>query len=104
MTLLLRNLQKSVDFNFQKLRTDIMTLRRVLRIERYDVAVICMDDTQLKELNRLYRQVNEPTDVLSFPAHEVRMIHGGSSLLILMVCKIRTCIFLCRKNTKSGYI
>ena len=73
MTLLLRNLQKSVDFNFQKLRTDIMTLRRVLRIERYDVAVMCMDDTQLKELNRLYRQVNEPTDVLSFPAHEVRI-------------------------------
>ena len=71
MTLLLRNLQKSVDFNFQKLRTDVQTLRRILRIERYDVAVICMDDNQVKELNRLYRGHNCPTDVLAFPAHEV---------------------------------
>ncbi|XP_072041925.1 LOW QUALITY PROTEIN: endoribonuclease YbeY-like [Amphiura filiformis] len=70
MTLLLRNLQKSVDFNFKKMRTDIMTLRRILRIERYDVAVICMDDNQVKELNRLYRGHDTSTDVLSFPAHE----------------------------------
>ena len=71
MTLLLRNLQKSVDFNFQKMRTDIMTLRRIMRIERYDTAIMCMDDTQVKELNKLYRSNDRATDVLSFPAHEV---------------------------------
>ncbi|XP_033639626.1 endoribonuclease YbeY-like [Asterias rubens] len=70
MTLLLRNLQKTVVFDLPKLKTDINLLRRIFRTERYDLGVICMEDGQLREMNKMYRGRNEPTDVLSFPSHE----------------------------------
>ncbi|XP_022079911.1 putative ribonuclease [Acanthaster planci] len=70
MTLLLRNLQKTVSFDLPKLKADINLLRRIIRAERYDLAVICMEDNQLREMNKIYRGKDEATDVLSFPAHE----------------------------------
>ena len=35
-----------------------------------EVSVLLVDDKQIQELNREYRQVNRPTDVLSFPQWE----------------------------------
>jgi probable rRNA maturation factor len=35
-----------------------------------DLTVVLSDDAQLRELNRAYLGVDEPTDVLSFPASE----------------------------------
>ncbi|XP_038044170.1 endoribonuclease YbeY-like isoform X1 [Patiria miniata] len=70
MTLLLRNLQKSVTFDLPKLKADINLLRRIVRAERYDLGVICMQDSQVREMNKMYRGKDEATDVLSFPAHE----------------------------------
>ena len=36
-----------------------------------DLAIVITDDEQLQELNRDFRDVDSPTDVLSFPASEV---------------------------------
>ncbi len=36
-----------------------------------DLSLILTDDEQLHHLNRQFRQVDAPTDVLSFPAHEI---------------------------------
>ena len=33
------------------------------------LSLVLTDDDQLKQLNRDYRQIDTPTDVLSFPAH-----------------------------------
>ena len=73
MSLILRSVQKTPTFNFNKLRDDILALRRILRVDRYEIAVVCMDEPQLKELNRQYNGKNEATDVLSFPRHQVRI-------------------------------
>ena len=35
-----------------------------------DLTIVLSDDAQLRELNRAYRGVDAPTDVLSFPAGE----------------------------------
>jgi len=35
-----------------------------------EVTIVLTDDAQLRELNRLYLDVDEPTDVLSFPASD----------------------------------
>ncbi len=35
-----------------------------------DLTIVLADDAQLRELNRAYLGVDEPTDVLSFPASE----------------------------------
>lgn len=34
------------------------------------LTVLLTDDEGVRELNRVYREVDEPTDVLSFPMHE----------------------------------
>ncbi|XP_054767658.1 endoribonuclease YbeY-like [Lytechinus pictus] len=70
MSIIVRNFQKSVAFNLEKMRTDLKALRRILRAERFDVSVICVEDKDIREMNRIYRATDEPTDVLAFPAHE----------------------------------
>ena len=41
-----------------------------MAVERASVAVVVTDDEAVQELNREYRGVDAPTDVLSFAAHE----------------------------------
>ncbi|OGN90102.1 MAG: rRNA maturation RNase YbeY [Chloroflexi bacterium RBG_13_48_10] len=36
-----------------------------------DISIVIGDDAFLKKLNRRYRNLNETTDVLSFPSHEL---------------------------------
>lgn len=78
MTLLLRNLQKVVPVNVPKLKQDVTWLRRIMHIERFDVSLLCVDDDKIQELNKMYRGVDEVTDVLSFPAHEVSLQFIGA--------------------------
>lgn len=47
-----------------------LTLNTVKTGAASDLSIIIGNDTFLKELNRKYRQVNAPTDVLSFPVNE----------------------------------
>ena len=39
-----------------------------------DVTVAIVDDAEIKRMNREYRGIDSPTDVLSFPAHEGFML------------------------------
>jgi len=41
-------------------------------LDNAEIAVIFMDNTAIQQLNRLYRKLDEPTDVLSFPQHGSR--------------------------------
>lgn len=53
------------------LRTAVtVTLRHEKRKPPVEVTVLLTDDDQLKTLNKEYRGINEPTDVLSFEAGE----------------------------------
>ncbi|XP_077987681.1 endoribonuclease YbeY-like isoform X2 [Glandiceps talaboti] len=70
MSLLLRNLQKVVPLNFERLTRDINIIRRILKIENYDLAVLCVDDNEIQLLNDKYRNVARATDVLAFPAYD----------------------------------
>ncbi|XP_030846062.1 endoribonuclease YbeY [Strongylocentrotus purpuratus] len=70
MSIIVRNFQKSVAFNLDKVKGDLKALRRILRVERFDVSVICVEDKDIRQMNKIYRATDEPTDVLSFPAHE----------------------------------
>ncbi|MCL5611584.1 MAG: rRNA maturation RNase YbeY [Chloroflexi bacterium] len=36
-----------------------------------DITIVLTDDAQLRQLNRDYLRIDEPTDVLSFPASEI---------------------------------
>ncbi len=55
--------------------------RRLLRAENCDenteVSILLTDDEQIKQLNREYREIDAPTDVLSFSLAEGEDVGGG---------------------------
>lgn len=55
--------------------------------EQTDIVVLLCDDTEMKLLNKEYRQKNAPTNVLSFPAPKMKgMAHLGDIALGLETC------------------
>jgi probable rRNA maturation factor len=47
------------------------TLEYLLPQEQVDCSIVLTDDAGIQDYNKRYRQVNKPTDVLSFPADTV---------------------------------
>ncbi|XP_078407765.1 endoribonuclease YbeY-like isoform X1 [Cetorhinus maximus] len=70
MTLLIRNMQRAVPLRRARLRRDCQTLRQILGLARFDLALICVDDQRMQALNGRYRGQETATDVLSFPFHQ----------------------------------
>jgi probable rRNA maturation factor len=53
------------------------TIERVLKdsgLSECEVSVLLTDDAGIKELNNLYRNIDRPTDVLSFPMKDPYML------------------------------
>jgi len=55
----------------------IVTLRHEKVKPPTAVTLLLTDDDQLKQLNKSFRGIDEPTDVLSFPAKELREGEGS---------------------------
>ncbi|XP_049641443.1 endoribonuclease YbeY [Suncus etruscus] len=70
MSLVLKNVQRAVGLRRAPLRRRIEVLRQILGVQKFDVAIICVDNKKIQHINRIYRKKNIPTDVLSFPYHE----------------------------------
>ena len=71
MSVWLKNLQNKVVFSESLLKLHCTVLLNLLGAGSYRVNVVCMDAKEIRVLNNRYRNVNHPTDVLSFPFHEV---------------------------------
>lgn len=71
MSFLLRNLQRSVKINTVLFEYHVNLIRKIMRVNSYDMAVICFEDDKVQNLNREYRGIDEPTDVLAFPFLDV---------------------------------
>ncbi|XP_058283610.1 endoribonuclease YbeY isoform X1 [Hylobates moloch] len=70
MSLVIRNLQRVIPIRRAPLRSKIEIVRRILGVQKFDVGIICVDNKNIQHINRIYRDRNVPTDVLSFPFHE----------------------------------
>ncbi|XP_032548720.1 endoribonuclease YbeY isoform X1 [Chiroxiphia lanceolata] len=71
MSVVLRNAQRSVSVRRAPLRRAVCALRAALGASRFDVGLVCAGNALMQRLNGTYRQRPEPTDVLSFPFHQV---------------------------------
>lgn len=74
MVVWVRNFQSAVVFCESLLKLHCTFLMHLLGAGRYDVNVVCMDGSAIQTLNKRYRAVDSPTDVLAFPYHEVSII------------------------------
>uniref|UniRef100_A0A2K6QS96 YbeY metalloendoribonuclease n=2 Tax=Rhinopithecus roxellana TaxID=61622 RepID=A0A2K6QS96_RHIRO len=81
MSLVIRNLQRVIPIRRAPLRSKIEIVRRILGVQKFDLGIICVDNKNIRHINRIYRDRNVPTDVLSFPFHEVTATHGLCHLL-----------------------
>ncbi|XP_061280163.1 endoribonuclease YbeY isoform X2 [Bos javanicus] len=70
MSLALRNLQRAVPLRRALLRQRLQAVRGVLGVRAFDLGVVCVDNRKIQQMNRIYREQDTPTDVLSFPFHE----------------------------------
>ncbi|XP_044606984.2 endoribonuclease YbeY isoform X1 [Equus asinus] len=70
MSLVLRNLQRAIPLRRVPLRKKIEIVRNILGVQKFDLGIICVDNKNIQHINRIYREKNIPTDVLSFPFHE----------------------------------
>ncbi|KAM4897246.1 endoribonuclease YbeY isoform 1-T1 [Sylvia borin] len=71
MSVALRNAQSAVPVRRAALRRAVCALRAALGASRFDVGLVCAGNALMQRLNGAYRHCLEPTDVLSFPFHEV---------------------------------
>jgi probable rRNA maturation factor len=62
----------------------------VLKSPAAEVSVALVDEAQIQELNRRYRHVDRPTDVLSFPAGEAPELDEAPALLGDVVVSLET--------------
>lgn len=73
MPIWLRNFQRNVLFNENMFKMRCCFLLNVLGAGRFDTSVICVNNKRMQRLNSTYRNEDIPTDVLSFPYHEVNL-------------------------------
>ncbi|KAF6385735.1 ybeY metalloendoribonuclease [Rhinolophus ferrumequinum] len=81
MSLGIRNLQRAVPLRRAPLRRRLELVRGILGVRKFDLGVVCVDNKRIQHINRTYRGKDVPTDVLSFPFHEVTATHGLCHLL-----------------------
>ena len=65
-----RNVRLPIDRSFL-LRAAELTLEFTHKNKQTDLTIVIGNDALIQKLNREYRQVDAPTDVLSFPSGEV---------------------------------
>nr|XP_020035488.1 putative ribonuclease isoform X2 [Castor canadensis] len=81
MSLVIRNLQRAIAIRRVPLRRKMEIVRSILGVQRFDLGIVYVDNKNIQHINRIYRKKNTPTDVLSFPFHEVTATHGLCHLL-----------------------
>ena len=88
MPIWLKNFQSKVFFNENLLKMHCCFLLNAFGTGKYDISVVCVSTRRIQHLNKTYRRDDTPTDVLSFPYHEVDIIHTSNSSLSIYICTL----------------
>lgn len=67
--------------DWRRTRSQALRLLRAIGSEEAELSVLLTGDAEIRRLNRTYRGVDAPTDVLSFPQGEVSVPPGIAPLL-----------------------
>lgn len=64
------NVSSNTAFDVQIVHRAVLATLDAHNLEDYEISVLLTDDSRMTELNREYRGIDAPTDVLAFPQHE----------------------------------
>jgi probable rRNA maturation factor len=67
MKVLIKNQQRLIRINQQKLKGDSVKALELLGLQKAELSILLVNDRRMKALNSLYRKKDKTTDVLSFP-------------------------------------
>lgn len=81
MEILLSNEQKICRVNSGQLKERVKIILETLDCRNKEISILIVTDSRIRELNQQYRNIDDPTDVLSFPQHEGNPEGPGSHLL-----------------------
>ena len=62
--------ESSFSLNYLLLQQSLTTLFEMYGMDDPEVSILLTTDEKIRDLNKQYRYIDEPTDVLSFPAGE----------------------------------
>ncbi|MDA8082423.1 MAG: rRNA maturation RNase YbeY [Nitrospiraceae bacterium] len=80
MAVLIENRQKSRRLNLRRIKRDLNRALLSLGLQRSELSIVFVGDAEMRKLNRLYRQIDRTTDVLSFPLTETGFPRPGDPL------------------------
>lgn len=73
MTILFEN-NTTINFDFEYEKIALNVIKQVLEEEKFphdvEISITFVDEEEIKEINSKFRDINKPTDVLSFPLIE----------------------------------
>jgi probable rRNA maturation factor len=73
-----------------------------LQLKKEEFSLVLSDDDQLKELNKVYRGKNKPTDVLSFPMREGDFARLHATLPSALLGDVIVSVEAARKQAKEA--
>lgn len=65
----IRNTQRKISIDVEKLHQDAQVILNALRYHDYDLGIWLASDIRIRAYNRDYRNKDKVTDILSFPYH-----------------------------------
>jgi probable rRNA maturation factor len=66
-------------------RLPIVLYKNKILGKKYDLSLVFVGEKKIKELNKKYRKINKPTDILSFPISKV----SGEIFVCQKIAKIK---------------
>jgi rRNA maturation RNase YbeY len=67
--ILIKNTQRSVSLDIEKIRKDAERILEILKYKDFDLGIWFTSEATIREYNRDYRNKDQATDILSFPFH-----------------------------------
>ncbi|MCF7799901.1 rRNA maturation RNase YbeY [Candidatus Babeliales bacterium] len=67
--ILIKNRLKKIKIDSNKIKKIVAQMLKSLGYENFDIGILFTTNKTIKNFNKIYRQKNKPTDILSFPYH-----------------------------------
>ncbi len=66
---IVKNLQRKIKLDSAKLEHQARFFLELVKYAHFDLSIVLVNNSTMQSYNRLYRNKNTPTDILSFPMH-----------------------------------